>query len=266
MPPTRAVLLCLGGVARVADLVRVDEDEVERPVALELAQLFPHRGRCGSGPGRRSPPRSNEARATTGVARVELQRVEEPAVAHAAQQTHPAVASERPDLDRAPRLGGTGEHLEMEPAEPRDVDSGSPSAALRSRISRRISILRWTDSSPAAPGDEVPPRPSRDHPGTALMRSVPMELRLTGAAVSVRSRGTLDSDTLEGILRCGLARAAASAENGPGVADPIAVSGASARIRPAADKSALTVEFRSLDPDRAAEILRRAQALARSEL
>lgn len=91
-------------------------------------------------------------------------------------------------------------------------------------------------------------------------------VRLTGAAVSVRSRGTLDSDTLEGILRCGLARAAASAENGPGVADPIAVSGASARIRPAADKSALTVEFRSLDPDRAAEILRRAQALARSEL
>ncbi len=118
------VLLGPGQIRRVPDLVGVDEHEVERSVALDLAQ-----------PLERGP--DVDARALgdarllerdarhLGVLRLELEGVEA-AVGHAAQETDARVAAERADLDGAAGAGGARQELEVQAVHASDGDGGQP--------------------------------------------------------------------------------------------------------------------------------------------
>ena len=106
-------------VRRVRNLVRVDEDEIERRLSLDLRQ-----------PVQRGPDVDVRARRD---ARLVERLVRHPRVLfrifegmqdavrpHAAQQADAAVAAERADLDRLGSAGRARQHLEVQAVEPAD--------------------------------------------------------------------------------------------------------------------------------------------------
>ena len=107
-------------VRGVAGLVGVDEDEIERPVGFDLAQLV-EGGADVDAHARGDPGFFERLARHGGVARLELERVEPP-VGHAAQEADAAVAAERADLDGAAGAGGACEQLEVQAVHAPDGD------------------------------------------------------------------------------------------------------------------------------------------------
>jgi hypothetical protein len=83
---------------------------------------------------------------------------------------------------------------------------------------------------------------------------VPVYLR--GARLTLRGEG--GQRDIERVLACRIARFAAAGDDG---VDPVAVRGASASVRPG-EEGSVVVELRAADETAAAEVLRRARALA----
>ncbi len=174
------VLLRPCEVRGVAGLVGVDEDEVERLLSVDRAKPVLRRTEMDSHPSRH-PGALERLAGHLGVARLELERVEEPTVPHSPEQGDAAVASQRPDLDGAPRARGPGEHLEVERVEPADLDGRQPRRCaplanlaeglvlrlvhgLGPRRERRVSLAealhRW--GSHRASGPRASPAPRTD--------------------------------------------------------------------------------------------------------
>jgi hypothetical protein len=90
--------------------------------------------------------------------------------------------------------------------------------------------------------------------GRASPGYIPVYLR--GARLTLR--GEAGPRDIERLLACRIARFAAAGDDG---VDPVAVRGASARVRPG-EEGSVVVELRAADETAAAEVLRRARALA----
>src|SRR6266511_292329 len=110
------VVLRPGEVARIPDLVGVQEHEVERALRLDGPERLGGAAEVDPDASRDACPLEGGAR-DLGVARLELERVEEARLAHSAQQADAAVPAERPDLHGAPGASGPGEHLEVKAVE-----------------------------------------------------------------------------------------------------------------------------------------------------
>ena len=145
-PTDAQVALGPGEVVRVSGLVGVDEDEVEGPDALDLAEPV-HRPADVDVDAVAEVGLLERAARELGALELELERVERRAGAHAAQEAHAAVAAERPDLDGALGAGCTGDHLEVQAVHRADLDRREPGlgAALphapQELVLRRVDLL-----------------------------------------------------------------------------------------------------------------------------
>jgi hypothetical protein len=132
--------------------------------------------------------------------------------------------------------------------------------ALRDKEAKACTgVARETAAGADVPGASVTTVDAIQEPplmpgGRASPGYIPVYLK--GARLTLR--GETGPRDIERVLSCRIARFAAAGDDG---VDPVAVPGASTRVRPG-DEGSVVVELRAADETAATEVLRRARALS----